>query len=95
MATCNHNNDLKSLDDLIAGLGGAVSGRQTTGPCGLLLEHLQAARRGLLGSTRGEYSLNLEQAKESVACIPDKHSRTTTRATLQGLIDSSAASSAG
>jgi hypothetical protein len=86
------NNDLKSLDDMIAGLGGAVSGRQTTGPCGLLLEHLEAARRGLLGSMRGEYSLSLEQARESVACIPDKQSRTNTRATLQGLIDSAAAS---
>ena len=88
------NNDLKSLDDMIAGLGGAVSGRQTTGPCGLLLEHLQAARRGLLGSSRGEYSLSLEQAKESVACIPDKVSRTNTRTTLQGLIDSAVAAKA-
>jgi hypothetical protein len=85
------NKDLKSLDELIAGLGGAGSGTQSTGPCGLLVEHLQAARRGLLGSMRGEYGLSLQQAKESVACIPDKISRTNTKTTLQGLIDSAVA----
>jgi hypothetical protein len=82
--------DLKSLDDLIAGLGGDSSGMQTTGPCGLLMEHLQAARRGLLGSMRGDYAVSLEQAKESLACISDRNSRVSTKATLQGLIDSSA-----
>ena len=85
---------LKSLDDLIAGLGGLAGGTQTTGPCGLLVEHLQAARRGLLGSMRGEYNSSLEQARESVACIPDKNSRTSTKATLQGLIDSAKAARA-
>ncbi|HXP83245.1 MAG TPA: hypothetical protein VN841_00905 [Bryobacteraceae bacterium] len=82
--------DLTSLDGLIAGLGGAAGGTRSTGPCGLLMEHLQAARRGLLGAMRGEYVLNLEQAKESVACIPDRASRTSTKATLQHMIDSAA-----
>lgn len=31
-----------------------------------MLEHLQAARRNLLGSRLGEYQSSLEQAKESV-----------------------------
>jgi hypothetical protein len=82
---------LKSLDELIAGLGGVHSGTQSTGPCGLLMEHLQAARRSLLGSMRGEYGLSLEQAKESLACISDKNSRATTKAALQSLINSGAA----
>jgi hypothetical protein len=85
------NKAVKSLDELIAGLGGADVGTQSNGPCGLLLEHLQAARRGLLGAMRGEYRLNLEQAKESVGCISDKNSRANAKATLQGLIDSAAA----
>jgi hypothetical protein len=80
--------DLKCLDELIAGLGSTGSGTQSKGPCGLLLEHVQAARRNLLGSMRGEYSLSLEQAKESVACIPDKSARTKTKEILQSLIDS-------
>ena len=37
--------DLKCLEDLIADLGGADTGMQSKSPCGLLLEHLQAARR--------------------------------------------------
>lgn len=86
------NKDVKALDELIAGLGGAEGGTHSAGPCGLLLEHLQAARRGLLGSMRAEYGVSLEQAKRSVASITDKNSRTNTRATLQGLIDSAGAS---
>jgi hypothetical protein len=85
--------DLKSLDELIAGLGGANGGTQSTGPCGLLVEHLQAARRSLLGSMRGEYGLSLEQAKESVACISDKNSRANAKATLESLIHSAVAAS--
>jgi hypothetical protein len=80
--------ELKCLDELIAGLGGADNGAQSTGPCGLLLEHLQAARRHVLGSMRGEYRLSLEQAKESVACISDKSARTKMKGDLQTLIDS-------
>jgi hypothetical protein len=79
--------DLKSLEELIAGLGGSGLGTQTTGPCGLLLEHVQTARRHLLGAMSGEYSLSLEQEKDSLACISDKTARSKTKATLQGLID--------
>lgn len=79
--------DLKCLDQLISDLGGADNGTQSNGPCGLLLEHLQAARRHVLGSMRNEYSLSLEQAKESVACISDKSARTKMKGNLQNLID--------
>jgi len=79
--------DLKSLDKLIASLGGNEIGTRTEGPCGLLLEHAQAARRHLLGAMSAEYSLSLEQAKESLACISDKASRSKTKAMLQGLIE--------
>jgi hypothetical protein len=81
--------DLKSLDALIAGLGGADFGVQSNGPYGLLLEHLQTARRSLLGSMGDEYSLSLEQAKEFVGCIHDKGTRTRTHETLESLIASS------
>jgi hypothetical protein len=80
--------ELKCLDQLISGLGGADNGTQSTGPCGLLLEHLQAARRHVLGSMRGECRLSLAQAKESVGCISDKSARTKMKETLQSLIDS-------
>jgi hypothetical protein len=79
---------LKCLDELIVDLGGADTGTQSKGPCALLLEHLQAARRDLLGSMPGEYSLSLQQARESVACIPDKSARTKTKRILRSLIDS-------
>jgi len=81
--------DLKSLDELIAGIGGADFGTQTNGPCGLLLEHLQAARRDLLGSMPGEYGLSLRQAKEFVGCIHDKGTRARTDEALESLIASS------
>jgi hypothetical protein len=80
--------DLIRLDELIAGLGGTVTGVHSTGPCGLLLEHLHAARRDRLGSMRGEYVVSLNQAKESVACILDKGVREETKKILQGLLDS-------
>jgi hypothetical protein len=80
--------DLICLDSLIAGLGGTVTGIHSAGVCGLLLEHLQAARRDRLGSMRGEYIVSLKQAKDSVACIADKGIRTETRKILQGLLDS-------
>jgi len=80
--------DLKSLDELIAGLGGADFGAQSMGPCGLLLEHLQAARRDLLGSMPGEYGLSLRQAKEFVGCIHDKGARTKTQEALEALMAS-------
>ena len=79
---------LKSLDELIAGIGGADTGARSCGACGLLLEHLQAARRDLLGSIMGEYRLSLEQAKESVACIIDKSARNEMKKRLQSLLES-------
>jgi hypothetical protein len=79
--------DLRSLDELLIKLGGAGVGTKTAGPCGLLLEHIQAARRGLLGSMRAEYSSSLQFAKESVACIPGKIARAEAKDILQGLID--------
>lgn len=81
------NNPLKCLDGLIADLGGADMGMRSNGPCGLLLEHLEAARRGLLGSMVAEYKSSLEQAKASVACVSDKDARTKIKNTLLGLID--------
>jgi hypothetical protein len=79
---------LKFLDKLIADLGGADSGTQSEGRCGLLLEHLQAARRDLLGSMPGEYSLSLRQAEESVGCIADKNERNEIKKVLRTLADS-------
>jgi hypothetical protein len=83
--------DLKCLDELIADLGGSNdAGRRSKGPCDLLLEHLQAARRDLLGSMPSEYSVSLQQAKDSVACISDKNARTEIKKILLSLIDSEA-----
>jgi hypothetical protein len=82
--------DLKSLDELIANLGGDDIGMRSTGPCGLLMEHIQAARRGLLGSMRAEYCSSLQFAKESVACIASETARAAAKKTLQSLIDSEA-----
>ncbi len=79
--------DLKSLDELLLKLGGAEIGAQTAGPCGLLLEHIQAARRGLLGSMRAEYNSSLKFAQESLACIPGQAERAEAKGILQGLID--------
>ena len=73
---------LKCLDELIADLGGVVTGTQSMGACGALLEHLQAARRDLLGSMPGEYLLSLQQAKVSLACISKKSTRTEIKKTL-------------
>ncbi|MEO5923680.1 MAG: hypothetical protein ABIR70_07630 [Bryobacteraceae bacterium] len=80
--------NLQCLDGLIVKIGGANdAGRQTKGPCELLLEHLQAARRNLLGGMLGEARHNLDQAKESAVCIPDKEMRAETKKVLQSLID--------
>lgn len=84
------NAELRSLDELMADLGGVVTGTLTLGASGLLLEHLQAARRDLLGSMRREYTSSLRFAKESAACIPGKSARADTIKVLQGLIDSQA-----
>jgi hypothetical protein len=80
------DNDLSCLDKLIADLGGSNdAARQSSGPCKLLLEHLHGARRNLLGSMSGEYSLSLKQATESIACISDKSARAELKKTLQSL----------
>jgi hypothetical protein len=84
------NADLQSLDELLIKLGGAGIGTQTEGPCSLLVEHIQAARRDLLGSMRAEYNSSLKFAKESVACIPGKIARAEAKQILQGLIDGTA-----
>ncbi len=80
--------DLNRLDELMASLGGTVTGSRSGGPCGLLLEHLNAARRDRLGSMRAEYLVSLTQAKDSVACILDKGVRAGTKKILQELLDS-------
>ena len=80
--------DLKCLDGLIANFGGTDNVTQSQGPCRSLLEHLQAARRNLLGSMPGEYSLSLELARESVVDVPGKAARTEIKKILRTLIDS-------
>jgi len=76
--------ELKILDEMIADLGGSSD----VPACDLLLEHLQAARRYLLGSMPGEYGLCLQQARESVFSIPEKAAGTETKKILRYLIDS-------
>jgi hypothetical protein len=83
-----HDKQLKCLDQLIADLGGADTGTRGRGPCDLLLEHLQAARRDLLGSMLGEYRASLQYAEESVVCIADRCVRADTKKILQSLLDS-------
>jgi hypothetical protein len=70
--------DLKCLERLIHGFGDSS--------CDLLREHLQAARRDLLGSMRGEYRASLQFADESVSCIAGKGVRAETKKLLQGLL---------
>jgi hypothetical protein len=79
--------DLKCLDGLIADLGGSRDARtRSADSCDLLLEHLQAARRDLLGSQRGEYRSSLQFADEASSCITDKSVRAETRKTLRSLL---------
>jgi hypothetical protein len=80
---------LKSLDELIDDLGGSNAGERSMGPLGLLSEHLQAARRNLLGAMPGEYRLSLREAKDSLSCIPKGDARSIVRNSLQSLLDSS------
>jgi hypothetical protein len=82
----HQDEDLKILDEMIADLGRSSA----AAACDLLLEHLQAARRYLLGSMPGEYSLCLQQARESLAFIPEKVAGTETKKSLRYLIDSEA-----
>jgi hypothetical protein len=80
------DHDLKSLDALIAELGSGDAGKQSKGPCSLLIEHLRSARTSFLGSMPGEYKSSLEEAKESAVCIYDKNARTGIEKRLQSLI---------
>lgn len=81
------NTDIKRLDQLIAKIDGNGTGMRSAGPCELLLEHLRAARRDLLGSMSGEYQVNLQLAKESVSSISDKSTRTEVKGRLRSLIE--------
>jgi hypothetical protein len=74
--------DLHRLDTLLAVLGG-----RNRGPCDLLMEHIEAARRYLLGSMPGEYIVSLEQALASVSCIADKRRRSELKTALRSAID--------
>jgi len=81
------NPSLNSLDQMIVDLGGAGdAGKESKGPNNLLLEHLQAARRSLLGSMLGEYRSSLEDAKESAAYISDKTVQSDIKKRLQTLM---------
>lgn len=79
--------ELNYLDEIIAGFSGMDRGARSAGPCGLIREHLRAARTALLGAMQGEYHLCLEQAKEAVSCIPEKSARLKTKHMLQILIE--------
>lgn len=83
------SDSLKCLDELITDLRGTDAGERSMGPLGLLSEHLQAARRNLLGSMPGEYRLSLREAKKSVGCVAAGNARIKARNSLQGLIDAS------
>ena len=79
-------NSLEILDDMIAGLGSANAGTQSSGPCKLMLEHLRSARTSFLGSMPGEYRSSLEEARESAACITDKTRQTAIKQQLKSMI---------
>jgi hypothetical protein len=81
--------DLKSIDKLLAALGGSNDpGKLSGGPCALLLENLRASRSNLLGARLNEYRASLKDARESSICIVDKGSRSDTNKILQALLDS-------
>jgi len=80
--------DLKSLDELIAEFDGSTPSGRNGVQSGLLLEHLRAARRNLLGSMPGEYGLSLAQATKSLGHFPDKAFRTGITTRLRSLMTS-------
>jgi hypothetical protein len=85
-ATDHSDEALTRLANLISTVGGADTGMQSRGANGLLLEHLEAARRNLLGARTGEYRSSLEQAKESVDFgISDKRLRSEIKGILASL----------
>ena len=78
---------LTCLDKLIAEFGGGSSGAShpNLASCTAILEHLQAARRYLLGAALDEYRLSLDHAKSSLFSIADGKTRTEVRNTLVSL----------
>jgi len=82
--------DLRCLDGLIADLGGSDTSTHSIGLHGLLIEHLQAARRNRMGSRLAEYGLSLEQAKGSLSVISDGRMRTKAKENVRSLLDSKA-----
>ena len=70
------NERLASLSKLIEEFGGSsVPAEQTLVKSSLLLEHLQAARRYLLGASLDEYRSSLDQAKTCLFTISDSTKR--------------------
>lgn len=86
-ATVQSADNLGRLDALIATYSVPISstGSNTRGPCDLLVERLQAARRCLLGNMTFEYEMNLKQAVGSLDCISEKTQLTHVRRELEHL----------
>ena len=78
----------KVIDQMISDLGGTELGLRSQGPCGLLLEHLRSARTALLGAMHSQYVLSLEQAEDSIACVPNKNLRADMKSSLRALVKS-------
>jgi hypothetical protein len=82
----SHDSDLRSLEGLIARLGSANGQGRHSGE--LLLEHLAAARRYRLGAMHNEYGFSLQQASDSVNCLPEASARKHASEVLHSLIAS-------
>jgi len=76
--------DLKILDEMIAAFGNS----HDLGARDLVLEHLRAARRCLLGSMLCEYRFNLQQAREAVGFLPEKNVQASAKMILLSLYES-------
>lgn len=78
---------LDQLDRLIQDFGGSSEPFQRKlGTSEALLEHLQAARRYLLGVSPGEYRSSLQMAQSSLFSIADGATRAQVKAMLAGLL---------
>ena len=86
------DHDLQCLENLIAGAGGSLGsgGRDNQGPCDLLTEHLDTARRALQGNRRDECRMSLSAAMDSLGSIADKSERSRIKIAVRSLIDSQA-----
>jgi hypothetical protein len=80
----SHDKQLRSLEGLMADLGSATGHGNHSGQ--LLLEHLAAARRYRLGAMHNEYGFCLQQANDSVNCLPELSARKHAKEVLGGLI---------